>query len=204
MGMNPRKNQRYQWGKYWRQQGHVTACLVEDCPAILDHGSLWSHAGGPLVMTHPTTGAALGIAFVQREGGRLHVTHEGDACTLDFARVPLRVGGYLEYFTCPACGQRATKLYKPAGASFACRQCHRLTYRARQKHRCYDEQAPVNPRAILGTWLQVNHQLQRMGYPAVKIPGYIQQAGEVLQDQWTEDDARQAEEEQRARSPKSG
>jgi hypothetical protein len=41
------------------------------------------------------------------------------------------------WFSCPRCGRRMRKLYlppRPAESAFACRYCHKLTYRSVQRH----------------------------------------------------------------------
>lgn len=179
MGMNPRKNRRYHWGRYWRMKGHVTARLVEDCPAILDHAHM--RQGGVVVMQHPTMfpPAAIGFVLVRRTGcGTIVVNHDGEVTEIPLLYSPGKHAGWQEWFACPQCGKRVRKLYKPAGETFACRDCHHLTYRKQQKHKCHDEAFPVDPHAVLRSWQAVNQQIRALGLPAVEIPSYIQRQAE--------------------------
>ena len=72
-------------------------------------------------------------------------------------------GGVRRWFACPglggrACGRRVGCLYLPPGSgTFACRTCHRLTYRSRQESRKYDAlfrhlagQVGADPRDVRG------------------------------------------------------
>ena len=55
---------------------------------------------------------------------------------IPFTITPQHLGGERRWFTCPACGRRAAKLYAPPGqASFACRKCWSLSYDSAQLHR---------------------------------------------------------------------
>ena len=49
--------------------------------------------------------------------------------------MPKPFKSFREWFTCPRCGSRRFKLYQPdPSSSFACRHCHKLTYRSTQEH----------------------------------------------------------------------
>lgn len=58
---------------------------------------------------------------------------------LSLVATPCRCGGKRVWFLCPECGRRVRKLYVPfvltpfskTFPAFACRHCHRLTYRVR-------------------------------------------------------------------------
>jgi len=46
----------------------------------------------------------------------------------------------------PSCGRRVRTLFRPRGARFfACRECHRLTYRCRQQHRAWEWEEVLRP-----------------------------------------------------------
>jgi hypothetical protein len=49
--------------------------------------------------------------------------------------MPKPFESFRHWFKCPSCGRRSYKLYRPNPSSgFACRACHKLTYRSAQKH----------------------------------------------------------------------
>lgn len=51
---------------------------------------------------------------------------------------PTNFGGRRDYFRCPRCGSRRSKLHRPPGSyGFACRVCHDLTYAS-----CRESQKP--------------------------------------------------------------
>jgi|SRR5215469_3479668 len=51
------------------------------------------------------------------------------------ATMPKPFKSFRHWFKCPSCGRRSFKLYQPNPSSgFACRACHKLTYRSAQKH----------------------------------------------------------------------
>lgn len=50
---------------------------------------------------------------------------------------PCNYGGVRYWYQCPSCGSRRRILYLPPGRDvFACRDCHRLTYKSRQEAKC--------------------------------------------------------------------
>ena len=130
-------------------KGHETSRLVEDCPAILDHADLWNHHTGPLVITHPTIfpAPAIGIVFVQQDGDRLHVTHEGESCQSP-SPICMPLGGRQERSACPAAG-RGMETLQACWRVFRLSEVSQAHLSGTAKHRCFDEEAPVNPMAHL-------------------------------------------------------
>lgn len=77
-------------------------------------------------------------------------------------------GGVRWWFTCPSCGRRCGKLYKPPGARFACRHCHGLAYTSAQEAHRFDRctfghLARVFDLARRYERLQERHARQRRG-----------------------------------------
>lgn len=169
-----RKHKRYKWGKYWRMKGHTPAPLVENCPAVLDVVALArdDFQPGAHVMLQPVTDTALGVVdLVQRVDNILLVRVDGEPLGIVLQQTFPRLGGSRWWGTCPRCGRRVGKLYKPAGASFACRKCHGLTYRTCQQHKCGPGVASsVGEREI---WQRVNQRLQQAGCNPVAIPSHL-------------------------------
>ena len=51
------------------------------------------------------------------------------------ATMPKPFESFRHWFVCPGCGRRRFKLYQPdPSGSFACRECHSLTYRSAQRN----------------------------------------------------------------------
>jgi hypothetical protein len=58
----------------------------------------------------------------------------GDLEDVDLVVTHPHFGGERSWFACPSCGRRCGVLYQPgAGDAWACRRCHRLTYRSAQE-----------------------------------------------------------------------
>jgi len=87
--------------------------------------------------------ASLGMEICPPESIRLSysVGHSGDErkhCNygISLTKTPLNYGGHRWWFLCPLCWRRCRILYKPGGETmFACRLCHRMTYRSQQEPR---------------------------------------------------------------------
>lgn len=187
-GMNPRKNKRYKWGKMWRQRGHVRKGLVEDCVAVIDVAMIRdeAHSAGIHVMEQPASypPVAIGHVFLQRDGFSLEAEHDGARQRFTLTETPTRFNGRRVWLICPDCQKRINKLYKPAGKQFACRDCHQLTYRTRQQHKC----EPVTGNGLSGsatyaTWQRVNAQLRAAGCTPVEIPYCVRQSAGLIPDQ---------------------
>ncbi len=84
------------------------------------------------------------IGWIVSPPGKLLITYSitprGDGKKRDyFYRVgcnitPCHFGGKRYWYQCPECGSRRRILYlPPSGNVFACRECHRLTYKSRQQ-----------------------------------------------------------------------
>jgi hypothetical protein len=69
-----------------------------------------------------------GLALVLEEPGR-------ETLVIPLVSSPMKFGGVRWWGRCPSCFLRVLKLYRPPGERrFACRACHRLTYKSAQEH----------------------------------------------------------------------
>jgi hypothetical protein len=84
------------------------------------------------------SGQPVAVVVVHEIGG----TGKRHAYPVELTSTPCNYGGSRLWFLCPlvagdgACRRRCRTLFLPYGAShFGCRECHRLTYESRQRHR---------------------------------------------------------------------
>lgn len=135
-----------------RWGSHYTKTAVEDCrklPMKTFHSKIlggwrwgtvtWSRGGEPLgSISYQVIGGDEPESFRLIYTITKHRTAEKR--DLDYpvrlTKTPLPWGGHRYWFICPivGCGRRASVLYlPPTGEYFACRHCHRLSYRSRQE-----------------------------------------------------------------------
>ena len=96
---------------------------------VMNHGTVWEDPAGLVIAE--LTGA--GFLDDLRDHGQL----------VRFTATEPNLGGWRWWFRCPIpqpdthfCSRRVRVLYKPRGERFfACRICHDLSYRSRQRHR---------------------------------------------------------------------
>lgn len=117
-----------------------------------DKGPLWiGRATVPKPRAFTSRSIELRICVVRPESGRVRglllfykhpQTGEDMGYPVLITSTPCHLGGHRLWFQCPGvvdhrpCQRRCRILYlPPGGRCFACRECHRLTYETRQRHR---------------------------------------------------------------------
>lgn len=94
-------------------------------------GTLTWSAGDDVVASinyhyHPT-GDAFQLTYTVNNGARSEPADVSDTVPLEYT--PANLGGERPWFSCPTCGTRRAKLYKPPRRErFRCRECHGLLY----------------------------------------------------------------------------
>jgi hypothetical protein len=92
---------------------------------------------------------------------------------VEIAKTSCNYGGFRHWLKCPglpgaACGNSVADLYCPPGRiSFACRNCHQLTYRSVQSHDKRIDRAAKDPSAIMWLLQSKNFRHRLLGVAAL-------------------------------------
>jgi hypothetical protein len=137
----------------WREKTPVEDCLSLSVEKLQRNGLFRAgvNAAGSIGWMNTTTGkefSAIGYEVSTLDTFAwlsVHYTLTRTGESVDYrvrlTASPLPWGGIRWSFLCPNtnCGRACRKLYLPSGARFfACRRCHRLTYRSAQEAHKYD------------------------------------------------------------------
>jgi hypothetical protein len=128
------------WGERSRY-AKTTDMRALDARRLKRHGQLEPGFRGHIVWRWADTGEETARVFwdVDATGARLAYKHRDRSRGEDWQdaeyrvpilRTPCHLGGERAWFGCPCCGKRVAILY--GGHPFACRSCHRLTYKSQR------------------------------------------------------------------------
>ncbi len=138
------------WRSGWYRPKKFTVEESQDVDALL---AAKEHLPGGKPKT-PTVPLKIAYTFPDGRGREQQV---------ELQAAPSCVGGVRWWFRCPSCGRRVQKLYLPPASpeeTFACRICHRLTYRSTQTRRASRWRCPDYEAALLARLVR---RLERRG-----------------------------------------
>ena len=144
--------------------------VVEGIQSVVWGWSDREVARAEIVQTAP---AAVLICYAGTDSDGSHQSE------VELASTPVHFGGVRWWFVCPlGCGRRCRILYLPHGAhAFGCRECHRLTYKCRQKHRDSFYECIGKP---LGLWHAFATKKPRGVRAQARLLGRALAAGDAL------------------------